>query len=537
MKLAKKLLFVTALISAFLTLSALASDDAPLIISPAPVENAQETAAEIKYPDIPEDASYADSVYKLSKAGVLQGYEDGSFRPEGEVTRAEMAKMIILTFGLVGDQKKPEEFYPDIAETEWFYPYVLAIHNLGLVKGYENGEYRPKNNITRAEVCTILYRMFEDDGDKKKVLETSPFIPGMPDRKISDLADNYWGKKYVQIVVNNYLMPLEEGATFRPAENIKRYELADLLAKFVIEAPEILTADVRFFVGDEQWGETEVVAIGTAADVPTAPHEKAPDGYGFKGWKVKGTEGTNVIDVAFNTITEQGTLDYEAVFVKKWKVIFMNGDEEYAAETVLDGEYVEKPEDPTWPGGSATMKFKGWSEADGGVEVDADIVNLTRLKIKKNLVLYARCKETGTINPDFPGPDTPSNPNSDEFMSTLDKGVSQLSSVSGATTKPRIQYICGIVIDFVNDVKDDALEGNYIDKAYINKHYGSLVNAVKLYILESEVVAPLEDPLGKDKGFVGTDLVDFKNLLGKYVTEDVQLFIEDYFDIKMSDYE
>lgn len=533
MKLAKKLLFVTALISAFLTLSALASDDAPLIISPAPVENAQETAAEIKYPDIPEDASYADSVYKLSKAGVLQGYEDGSFRPEGEVTRAEMAKMIILTFGLVGDQKKPEEFYPDIAETEWFYPYVLAIHNLGLVKGYENGEYRPKNNITRAEVCTILYRMFEDDGDKKKVLETSPFIPGMPDRKISDLADNYWGKKYVQIVVNNYLMPLEEGATFRPAENIKRYELADLLAKFVIEAPEILTADVRFFVGDEQWGETEVVAIGTAADVPAAPHEKAPDGYGFKGWKIKGTAETKVTDVASNTITEQGTLDYEAVFVKKWKVIFMNGSEEHAATTVLDGEYVEKPEDPTWPGGSATMKFKGWSEADGGVEEEADIVNLTRLKITKNLVLYARYKETGTINPDFP--DNPTKPDNDALLEIFDKGVVQLGKVHDATTRPRVQYICTVAIDFINQLTEDANNGNQVDKAYVDTHYGDLVNAVKMYVIEGEVIPPLEDT--NNGGFRTADANNFKNLLGTYVTDDVQDFIIKYFDIDLSEYQ
>ena len=213
----------------------------------------------------------------------------------------------------------------------------------------------------------------------------------------------------------------------------------------------------------------------------------------------------------------------------------MNGDEEYAAETVLDGEYVEKPEDPTWPGGSATMKFKGWSEANGGVEEEADIVNLTRLKITKNLVLYARYKETGTINPDFPGPDTPSNPNSDEFMNILDKGAVQLGQVSGATTRPRVQYICAVAIDFITQLTEDANSGNLVDKTYVNTHYGDLVNAVKMYIIEGEVIPPLEDTY--NGGFRTADANDFKNLLEAYVTPDVQNFIVDYFDIDLSEYQ
>ena len=533
MKLAKKLLFVTALISAFLTMAILA-EDAPLLILHAPAESVQETE-DVKYPDIPEDAFYAESVYKLSNAGVLNGYEDGSFRPEGEVTRAEMAKMIILTFGLAENFENAKGF-PDVAQTEWFYPYVLAIQNIGIVEGYENGEYRPNNNVTRAEVCAIIYRMFEDDGDKKKVLETSPFIPGMPDRRIADLEDNHWSKKYVQTIVNNYLMPLEKGGTFRSAENIKRYELADLLAKFVIEAPEVITADVRFFVGDEQWGETEVVAVGDAADVPKAPHEKAPDGYGFKGWKIKGTPGTDVINVQFNTITEATTLDYEAVFVKKWVVIFMNGDEEYAAQTVLDGDYVEKPEDPKWPGGSTTMKFKGWSEDGGEFEEDAELVNLARLTITKNLTLYARYKETGIIDPDFPDNPGTSNPNSKEFMDVLDKGTTQLEMVRGATIRPRVQYICDVAKAFIQDILDDANNGSLIDKDYVNRHYGALVNAIKLYILEGEVTPPLVDPEGKDRGFNATDANNFKNLVGTHVTEDVQTFITEYFDLDTSQF-
>ena len=102
MKLAKRLLFVTALISAFLTIAVLA-EDAPLLIMPAPAESVQETE-DVKFPDIPEDASYAESVYKLSNAGVLNGYEDGSFRPEGEVTRAEMAVIIAKLSGITEDE-------------------------------------------------------------------------------------------------------------------------------------------------------------------------------------------------------------------------------------------------------------------------------------------------------------------------------------------------------------------------------------------------------------------------------------------------
>ena len=72
-------------------------------------------------------------INSTAQNGWVQGYEDGSFRPEGEVTRAEMAKMIILTFGLAENFENAKGF-PDVAQTEWFYPYVLAIQNIGIWK-------------------------------------------------------------------------------------------------------------------------------------------------------------------------------------------------------------------------------------------------------------------------------------------------------------------------------------------------------------------------------------------------------------------
>ena len=71
-----------------------------------------------KFPDVDESALYADDVNKLVDAGVLNGYEDGTFRPEGNVNRDEMCKMVTLSFKLTADLSSVESF-PDINDNDW----------------------------------------------------------------------------------------------------------------------------------------------------------------------------------------------------------------------------------------------------------------------------------------------------------------------------------------------------------------------------------------------------------------------------------
>ena len=97
---------------------------------------------------------YTDSILKLNKAGVMQGY-DGKISPEASLTREEAAVMICRALGIETQSEIDKEFTDYSYVSEWAKPYINALVNAGLLNG-SYGKLNPKNTITRAEVVTIL---------------------------------------------------------------------------------------------------------------------------------------------------------------------------------------------------------------------------------------------------------------------------------------------------------------------------------------------------------------------------------------------
>ena len=97
---------------------------------------------------------YTDSILKLNKAGVMQGY-DGKISPEASLTREEASVMICRALG-IETQGEANKTFSDLSEvSEWARPYINAMVNKGLLNG-SDGKLNPKNSISRAEVVTIL---------------------------------------------------------------------------------------------------------------------------------------------------------------------------------------------------------------------------------------------------------------------------------------------------------------------------------------------------------------------------------------------
>lgn len=92
----------------------------------------------------------------LCAKGITAGYPDKTFQPENNITRAEFAKMIMNAKGLSA-LKPAQDSFSDVVPGQWFYGYVEATAGAGLVKG-ENGMFRPNDMITRAEIAAILIR-------------------------------------------------------------------------------------------------------------------------------------------------------------------------------------------------------------------------------------------------------------------------------------------------------------------------------------------------------------------------------------------
>ena len=103
------------------------------------------------------DSAHADIVARFMASGILHGYEDGTFRGETPITRAELCKVLCVLLSLDTATKTTE--FTDVASDFWGSPYIAAIANKGYVLGYEDHSFRPNNNITRAELTVLLSRI------------------------------------------------------------------------------------------------------------------------------------------------------------------------------------------------------------------------------------------------------------------------------------------------------------------------------------------------------------------------------------------
>lgn len=106
------------------------------------------------FPDT--QANWARSaIQTLSDQGIITGYPDGTFRPEGLITRAEFSAIMVKALGLSPTSTGTQTFR-DVPSTYWAYPSIETVRSAGLVSGYPGGLFLPTRSISRAEALAIL---------------------------------------------------------------------------------------------------------------------------------------------------------------------------------------------------------------------------------------------------------------------------------------------------------------------------------------------------------------------------------------------
>lgn len=100
-----------------------------------------------------------NNINAVSMAKLMNGYNNGLFYPDKEITREEVAKVL---YYLIRDKVGGKEVaFSDVASDRWSYEYIQKLSSLGIVNGYDNGTFQPQNPIKRSEIVTILQRMFD----------------------------------------------------------------------------------------------------------------------------------------------------------------------------------------------------------------------------------------------------------------------------------------------------------------------------------------------------------------------------------------
>ncbi len=104
--------------------------------------------------DVPEDHKNYEAIEYLHEQGIINGYEDGNFGPEDPVTRAQTTKIIGIPFN-VSNSGNYQEVFPDVTQEAWYFAYVMGAKQAGIIQGYEDGTFKPEQGVSLAEALKI----------------------------------------------------------------------------------------------------------------------------------------------------------------------------------------------------------------------------------------------------------------------------------------------------------------------------------------------------------------------------------------------
>lgn len=123
----------------------------------------QDVETTVSFTDVAADAWYATAVNALASLEIVNGVGDDRFSPERTITRAEFTTMAMRFCDEIPDG---ENIFSDVDQEDWFYEYVVGSIQYGWINGYPDGTFRPNDTISRAEVTTITNRMLGRAADE-----------------------------------------------------------------------------------------------------------------------------------------------------------------------------------------------------------------------------------------------------------------------------------------------------------------------------------------------------------------------------------
>ncbi|MDD7471253.1 MAG: S-layer homology domain-containing protein, partial [Ezakiella sp.] len=137
-----------------------------------------------KFSDVKDGDWYKKAVDIVASQGIVKGYEDGSFRPNQPITRREFAAIAARYAGNIDAWKT----FRDVTPNDWAYTLINKVAGMGWINGYQDGTFKPDNNITRAESIAIINRMLNRKADANFTISNYNMLYG----KFQDVKPTDW---------------------------------------------------------------------------------------------------------------------------------------------------------------------------------------------------------------------------------------------------------------------------------------------------------------------------------------------------------
>ena len=158
------------------------------------------------------------SITYLSQNGVIGGYADGSFKPDNSINRAEVLKIILKGSGIEADEAFGTHF-PDVADGDWFAPFVMKARAIGFVKGNDaDGTFAPARQVNMAEFLKMLLVANNIDVSGFEGKQVAPNIPL-----------DAWYANYVNYAVALGIAPRDADGNVDAAKPLTRGQVVDMM--------------------------------------------------------------------------------------------------------------------------------------------------------------------------------------------------------------------------------------------------------------------------------------------------------------------
>ena len=173
----------------------------------------------ITYPDVASNYWTYVPISYIGTLNIIKGYPDGTFRPDGNITRAELATLLVRT-KVGGDENVPTAdfaLFPDVPLSSWACKYVNQASTDGIVKGYPNGTFKPSANVTRAEGLTMIARF---GGVTEVDYVGTEFI---------DVTVDHWASRTISGAYAEGMLIYLKDMPFEPNRKLTRAEAVEML--------------------------------------------------------------------------------------------------------------------------------------------------------------------------------------------------------------------------------------------------------------------------------------------------------------------
>ena len=370
-----------------------------------------------------------------SMKGVFTGYEDGTFRPDRYITRQELATVVARLAGVVVNEGLPFTDAEDISS--WALNGVYTNYANKWVNGYEDGSFKPLNNITRAETVKIFNGYLGRGVDREGLSELREYVHSGTASNLQegtdeymtwpDVAKNHWAYYEVIEAANDHNFRWRDTSKAAPPEDW--YEaFIDATWRYVDDAndgadsigrDELPVFTVTYVVKSSgvTWDSvTEQVKKYESPDPAKLPKAEPAAGYRFAGWSDvdPDTGEVNIVDPTASPVLEDRT--FYAIFEPRLTITYVIGDHGSTNQPL--SEMIDKGQSPTvenLPEITAHKGwwFAGWSETDPatGVITPTDPTDHPAWADSTFYALYAREGEelpiaTEPVEPTEPGETT-----------------------------------------------------------------------------------------------------------------------------------